>query len=163
MNFDVKIDCRALFNECVDQTLLDYRNRTTEAGQSMTATHTLELSLLDAFMVNLQSVAEALRARISKNVERLLFIPDLLLFRMRDILDMAPEATAIRIKDALKFGMLMWWYGGKVPPYSSITKSFLEMRSMICEANLSVPTPNDHTGCYDYTREQDYSVVMGQS
>lgn len=44
MNFDVKIDCRALFNECVDQTLLDYRNRTTEAGQSMTATHTLELS-----------------------------------------------------------------------------------------------------------------------
>ena len=29
MNFDVKIDCRALFNECVDQTLLDYRNRTT--------------------------------------------------------------------------------------------------------------------------------------
>ena len=46
MNFDVKIDCRALFNECVDQTLLDYRNRTTEAGQSMTATHTLELSLL---------------------------------------------------------------------------------------------------------------------
>ena len=79
----------------------------------MTATHTLELSLLDAFMFNLQSVAEALRARISKNVERLLFIPDLLLFRMRDILDMAPEATAIRIKDALKFGMLMWWYGGK--------------------------------------------------
>ena len=74
MNFDVKIDCRALFNECVDQTLLDYRNRTTEAGQSMTATHTLELSLLDAFMFNLQSVAEALRARISKNVERLLFI-----------------------------------------------------------------------------------------
>ena len=47
MNFDVKIDCRALFNECVDQTLLDYRNRTTEAGQSMTATHTLELSLLE--------------------------------------------------------------------------------------------------------------------
>ena len=150
MNFDVKIDCRALFNECVDQTLLDYRNRTTEAGQSMTATHTLELSLLDAFMFNLQSVAEALRARISKNVERLLFIPDLLLFRMRDILDMAPEATAIRIKDALKFGMLMWWYGGKDA-------------SMICEANLSVPTPNDHTGCYDYTGEQDYSVVMGQS
>ena len=173
MNFDVKIDCRALFNECVDQTLLDYRNRTTEAGQSMTATHTLELSLLDAFMFNLQSVAEALRARISKNVERLLFIPDLLLFRMRDILDMAPEATAIRIKDALKFGMLMWWYGGKDAPLfqsvparnssSSITKSFLEMRSMICEANLSVPTPNDHTGCYDYTGEQDYSVVMGQS
>ena len=96
MNFDVKIDCRALFNECVDQTLLDYRNRTTEAGQSMTATHTLELSLLDAFMFN--------------------FIPDLLLFRMRDILDMAPEATAIRIKDALKFGMLMWWYGGKDAP-----------------------------------------------
>ena len=116
MNFDVKIDCRALFNECVDQTLLDYRNCTTEAGQSMTATHTLELSLLDAFMFNLQSVAEALRARISKNVERLLFIPDLLLFRMRDILDMAPEATAIRIKDALKFGMLMWWYGGKDAP-----------------------------------------------
>ena len=159
MNFDVKIDCRALFNECVDQTLLDYRNRTTEAGQSMTATHTLELSLLDAFMFNLQSVAEALRARISKNVERLLFIPDLLLFRMRDILDMAPEATAIRIKDALKFGMLMWWYGGKDAPLFQ----FLEMRSMICEANLSVPTPNDHTGCYDYTGEQDYSVVMGQS
>ena len=116
MNFDVTIDCRALFNECVDQTLIDYRNRTTEAGQSMTVTHTLELSLLDAFMVNLQSVAEALRARISKNVKRLLFIPDLLLFRMRDILDMAPEATAIRIKDALKFGMLMWWYGGKDAP-----------------------------------------------
>ena len=82
----------------------------------MTATHKLELSLLDAFIFNIKSVAEALRARISKNVERLLFIPDLLLFRMRDILDMAPEATAIRIKDALKFGMLMWWYGGKDAP-----------------------------------------------
>ena len=55
MNFDVKIDCRALFNECVDQTLLDYRNRTTEAGQSMTATHTLELSLLDAFMFKVEA------------------------------------------------------------------------------------------------------------
>lgn len=116
MNFDVKIDCRALFNECVDQTLLDYRNRMTEAGQSMAATHTLELSLLDAFMVNLQSVAEALRAHISKNADRLLFIPDLLLFRMHDIFDMGPEATAIRIKDALKFGMLAWWYGGKDAP-----------------------------------------------
>lgn len=162
MNFDVKIDCRALFNECVDQTLLDYRNRTTEAGQSMTATHTLELSLLDAFMFNLQSVAEALRARISKNVERLLFIPDLLLFRMRDILDMAPEATAIRIKDALKFGMLMWCMVVRCPLIQYYQILF-EMRSMICEANLSVPTPNDHTGCYDYTGEQDYSVVMGQS
>ena len=30
--------------------------------------------------------------------------------------NMAPEATAIRIKDALKFGMLMWWYGGKDAP-----------------------------------------------
>lgn len=161
MNFDVKIDCRALFNECVDQTLLDYRNRTTEAGQSMTATHTLELSLLDAFMFNLQSVAEALRARISKNVERLLFIPDLLLFRMRDILDMAPEATAIRIKDALKFGMLMWWYGGK-DAIPVLPNPFLEMRSMICEANLSVPHRTTIPDAM-ITGEQDYSVVMGQS
>lgn len=82
---------------------------------------------------------------------------------MRDILDMAPEATAIRIKDALKFGMLMWWYGGKDAPLFQYYQILLEMRSMICEANLSVPTPNDHTGCYDYTGEQDYSVVMGQS
>lgn len=116
MNFDVTIDCRALFNECVDQTLIDYRNRTTEAGQSMTATHTLELSLLDAFMANLQSMAEALRAQISNNVERLLFVPDLLLYRLHDINDITPEGAAIRIKDALKYGMLAWWYGGKDAP-----------------------------------------------
>lgn len=116
MNFDVTIDCRALFNECLDQTLIDYRNRTTEAGQSMVATHTLELSLLDAFMVNLQSVAETLRARISKNVGLLLFIPDLLKYRLCDIDGMTPEGTAIRIKDTLKFGMLAWWYGGKDAP-----------------------------------------------
>lgn len=113
MNFDVTIDCRALFNECVDQTLIDYRNRTTEAGQSMTATHALELSLLDAFMVNLQSVAETLRAQISKNVGLLLFIPDLLQYRLCDIDGITPEGAAIRIKDALKYGMLAWWYGGK--------------------------------------------------
>ena len=37
MKFDVKIDCMALFNECMDQTLIDYRNRTTETGQSIAA------------------------------------------------------------------------------------------------------------------------------
>lgn len=113
MNFEVTIDCRALFNECVDQTLIDYRNRKTETGQSMTIMHTLELSLLDAFMVNLQSVAEALRAKISRKVRRLLFIPDLLQYRLCDIDGMSPEGIAICIKDTLKFGMLAWWYGGK--------------------------------------------------
>lgn len=44
MKFDVKIDCMALFNECMDQTLIDYRNRTTETGQSIAATHTLDRS-----------------------------------------------------------------------------------------------------------------------
>ena len=57
MKFDVKIDCMALFNECMDQTLIDYRNRTTETGQSIAATHTLDRSLLDTFYVNLHSVS----------------------------------------------------------------------------------------------------------
>lgn len=61
MKFDVKIDCMALFNECMDQTLIDYRNRTTETGQSIAATHTLDRSLLDTFYVNLHSVSKALR------------------------------------------------------------------------------------------------------
>lgn len=116
MNFDVTIDCRALFNECVDQTLIDYRNRTTETGLSMAATHTLELSLLDAFMVELQSVAETFQAQFSKNVALLVFIPDLLQFRLYDMDGISPRGAAIRIKDALKYRMLAWWYGGKDAP-----------------------------------------------
>lgn len=126
MNFEVTIDCRALFNECVDQTLIDYRNRTTETGQSMTVMHTLELSLLDAFMVNLQSVAETLRAKISRKVRRLLFIPDLLQYRLCDIEGMTPEGAAIRIKDTLKFGMLTWWYGGKDAPLFQYYKALFD-------------------------------------
>lgn len=130
MNFEVTIDCRALFNECVDQTLIDYRNRTTETGQSMTIMHTLELSLLDAFLVNLQSVAETLRGKISRKVRRLLFIPDLLQYRLCDIDGMTAEGTAICIKDTLKFGMLAWWYGGKDAPlfqyYQALFENSLE-------------------------------------
>lgn len=68
MKFDVKIDCMALFNECMDQTLIDYRNRTTETGQSIAATHTLDRSLLDTFYVNLHSVSKALRTALRKQV-----------------------------------------------------------------------------------------------
>ena len=75
MKFDVKIDCMALFNECMDQTLIDYRNRTTETGQSIAATHTLDRSLLDTFYVNLHSVSEALRTALRKQVCEVLFIP----------------------------------------------------------------------------------------
>lgn len=113
MNFDVKINCYALFNECVDQTLIDYRNRVSQTGQSMAATHMLEESLYDAFTINLRSVAETLRTKIAKKVELVLFIPDLLLYRLRDISDMTQEGTALQIKDTLKFGILAWWYGSK--------------------------------------------------
>ena len=75
MKFDVKIDCMALFNECMDQTLIDYRNRTTETGQSIAATHTLDRSLLDTFYVNLHSVSKALRTALRKQVCEVLFIP----------------------------------------------------------------------------------------
>ena len=109
MNFDVKIDCRALFNECVDQTLLDYRNRTTEAGQSMTATHTLELSLLDAFMFNLQSVAEALRARISRTAvihSRPAVIPYARYSRHGPGSNSHPHKRRAEIRDA---HVVVWW------------------------------------------------------
>lgn len=70
MKFDVKIDCMALFNECMDQTLIDYRNRTTETGQSIAATHTLDRSLLDTFYVNLHSVSKALRTALRNRSAR---------------------------------------------------------------------------------------------
>ena len=116
MKFDVKIDCMALFNECMDQTLIDYRNRTTETGQSIAATHTLDRSLLDTFYVNLHSVSKALRTALRKQVCEVLFIPDLLQYRMYLDPGIPPESIAVEVKDALKYGMLCWWYGGRDIP-----------------------------------------------
>ena len=116
MKFDVKIDCMALFNECMDQTLIDYRNRTTETGQSIAATHTLDRSLLDTFYVNLHSVSKALRTALRKQVCEVLFIPDLLQYRVYLDPGIPPESIAVEVKDALKYGMLCWWYGGRAVP-----------------------------------------------
>lgn len=116
MNFEVRIDCGALFNECIDQTLIDNRARTTQTGQSITAALALEPSLRDTFLTHLQTVAEALRARIACNVAGMLCIPDLMILRLDAANGPGAEPTAMRIKDALKCGMLAWWYGGKDAP-----------------------------------------------
>lgn len=130
MSFEVRIDCLALFNECMETTLLDYRNRTTESGRSMAATHTLEESFYDSFTMQVRSVAEAVRASMMKHVELLLFLPDLLLYRLREMADMTQQGAALRIKDALKYGMLAWWYAGKDAPlfqyYQTLSETALE-------------------------------------
>lgn len=123
MKFDVKIDCMALFNECMDQTLIDYRNRTTETGQSIAATHTLDRSLLDTFYVNLHSVSKALRTALRKQVCEVLFIPDLLQYRMYLDPGIPPESIAVEVKDALKYGMLCWWYGGRDIPLFQLIRN----------------------------------------
>ena len=126
MKFDVKIDCMALFNECMDQTLIDYRNRTTETGQSIAAAHTLDRSLLDTFYVNLHSVSKALRTALRKQVCEVLFIPDLLQYRVYLDPGIPPESIAVEVKDALKYGMLCWWYGGRDIPLFQLYRSLYE-------------------------------------
>ena len=126
MKFDVKIDCMALFDECMDQTLIDYRTRTTETGQSAAATHTLDRSLFDTFCVNLRSVAETLRTVLRKQVGEVLFIPDLLQYRVYLVSGISPERVAVRIKDVLKYGMLCWWYGGRDIPLFQLYRSLYE-------------------------------------
>ena len=117
---------RKLFNECMDQTLIDYRNRTTETGQSIAATHTLDRSLLDTFYVNLHSVSEALRTALRKQVCEVLFIPDLLQYRVYLDPGIPPESIAVEVKDALKYGMLCWWYGGRDIPLFQLYRSLYE-------------------------------------
>lgn len=68
MMYEVRIDIPALFAECMDQTLIDYRNRVNERGQDMAEAETLEPSLRDIFTVNLRSVASALQLVLRRDV-----------------------------------------------------------------------------------------------
>ena len=105
---------------------IDYRNRTTETGQSIAATHTLDRSLLDTFYVNLHSVSKALRTALRKQVCEVLFIPDLLQYRVYLDPGIPPESIAVEVKDALKYGMLCWWYGGRDIPLFQLYRSLYE-------------------------------------
>lgn len=104
----------------------NYRNRTTETGQSIAATHTLDRSLLDTFYVNLHSVSKALRTALRKQVCEVLFIPDLLQYRVYLDPGIPPESIAVEVKDALKYGMLCWWYGGRDIPLFQLYRSLYE-------------------------------------
>lgn len=108
--FDVTINIGDLFGECMDQTLLDYRERTAESGQSITTTHTMEGTLEDIFRTNLRSVAGAVASTISAGVLGCHFGSENVFFRLKHIHGVPLDIAGSLIKDALKYGMLCWWY-----------------------------------------------------
>lgn len=108
--YEVRIDIPALFAECIDQTLLDYRNRVNERGQDMAEAETLEPSLADIFTVNLRSMAAALQLVLRRVSAECWFHPPELIYRLREIEGVANDTLAVTVKDALKYGMLCWWY-----------------------------------------------------
>lgn len=108
--YEVRIDIPALFAECMDQTLLDYRNRVNERGQDMAEAETLEPSLLDIFTVNLRSVVGALQLLVRKVSAECWVGSSEVIYRLREIRGTPNDIMAGLIKDMLKYGMLCWWY-----------------------------------------------------
>ncbi len=110
MMYEVRIDIPALFAECMDQTLIDYRNRVNERGQDMAEAETLEPSLRDIFTVNLRSVASALQLVLRRVSAECWMSSSEVIYRLRDISGLPRDIVAGMIKDVLKYGMLCWWY-----------------------------------------------------
>lgn len=108
--YEVRIDIPALFAECIDQTLIDYRNRVNERGQDMAEAETLEPSLVDIFTINLRSVAVALQLMLRKVSAECWFGSSEVIYRLRPLDGVTSETMAVLIKDVLKYGMLCWWY-----------------------------------------------------
>lgn len=75
---------------------------------------------------HLHSVSKALRTALRKQVCEVLFIPDLLQYRMYLDPGIPPESIAVEVKDALKYGMLCWWYGGRDIPLFQLYRSLYE-------------------------------------
>ena len=96
------------------------RNRTIHRGDAYAR------ALRDTFYVNLHSVSKALRTALRKQVCEVLFIPDLLQYRMYLDPGIPPESIAVEVKDALKYGMLCWWYGGRDIPLFQLYRSLYE-------------------------------------
>ena len=70
-----------------------------------------------------------------------LFIPDLLQYRMYLDPGIPPESIAVEVKDALKYGMLCWWYGGRDIPLFQLYRSLYETT----EARLRDQIRSTHT------------------
>ena len=110
---DIRIDIPLLFGECVDQTLIDARDRTTEAGVPAAGEVAMDRTLADVFTLNLESVAVQVYRRIRGETEIFRFVPPVVFFRLREIGAQERGAAAVLVRDALKYGMLCWWYGSR--------------------------------------------------
>lgn len=114
--FDVKIDWGDLFRECMDQTLIDYRERVTGEGQPIATTHTMDHSLGDIFRVQLRSVAAVVYIAIRAGALFYHFAPWGVTYRMKDVEGVPYDVIGVLVKDALKYGMLAWWYKSRDVP-----------------------------------------------
>ncbi len=108
--YEIEINIPALCAEVTDDAVIDDRNRKDESGQPIAADHAPDTTLEDFFTRILAGVASDVLTAIKPRIEAYRITSVFIHYRIGHWSGVSPDRAATLIKDALKVGLLTYWY-----------------------------------------------------
>lgn len=111
--YDIEINIPALCAELIDEAIINDRSRSDESGQPIVAAHAPDTTLEDFFTRILAGVASEVLTVVKPRVAAYRITTVSIHYGIRRWDDITPDTAATLVKDALKAGLLTYWYAAQ--------------------------------------------------
>lgn len=111
--YDIEINIPALCAEAIDEAIINDRSRSDESGQPIAAAHAPDTTLEDYFTRILAGIASDVLTAIKPRVAAYRTNTVSIRYGIGRWDGIPPDTAATLVKDALKAGLLTYWYAAQ--------------------------------------------------